>query len=332
MTAVDITWYTVMTETDITSKETLQMRIFVTGASGFIGSAVVPELLQAGHQVVGLARSDASACAIAAAGADVLRGELADLDVLRAGAAASDGVIHLGFIHDFANFAAAARTDQLAIEALGTALEGSNRPLVVASGMLGLTAGSVATERDATQVQPGAFVSPRQANVHTALSFVSRGVRTVMIRFAPTVHDAGDHGFIPHVIAVAREKGVSAYIGDGSNRWPAVHRLDAARLVRLAVEAAPAGSSVHAVGEEGIPIRAIAEVIGRKLDVPVVSIAPDAAGEHFGWLAGFLAVDCPASNALTREWLGWEPTHPGLIADLEQGHYFQAQEAAAGTH
>jgi nucleoside-diphosphate-sugar epimerase len=299
------------------------MRIFVTGATGFIGSAVVPELLQAGHRVVGLARSDAAADSIAASGAEVLRGELADLEVLRAGAAASDGVIHLGFIHDFANFAASALTDRLAIEAMGMALEGSNRPLVVASGVLMVAPGGVATEHDAVSIHPGSIVAPRLAGVQSALSFASRGVRTVMVRFAPTVHGAGDHGFIPHVIAIAREKGVSGYIGDGSNRWPAVHRLDAARLVRLAVESAPAGSAVHAVGEEGIAIRAVAEVIGRKLNVPVVSIAPENAGEHFGWMAGFFGADSPASNALTREWLGWQPTHPGLIEDLEQGHYFQ---------
>jgi nucleoside-diphosphate-sugar epimerase len=298
------------------------MRLFVTGGSGFIGSAVVPELLQSGHEVVGLARSDAAAQSIAASGAEVLRGELADLDVLRAGAAASDGVIHLGFIHDFANFAASALTDRLAIEAMGTALEGSNRPLVVASGVLMVAAGRVATERDAVCVDPGSLVSPRIASVQSALSFASRGVRTVMVRFAPTVHGEGDRGFIPHVIAIAREKGVSGYIGDGSNRWPAVHRLDAARLVRLAAEAAPAGSSMHAVGEEGVAIRAVAETIGRRLNVPVVSIAPENAGEHFGWIGGFFAADSPASSALTREWLGWQPTQPGLIEDLEQGHYF----------
>jgi nucleoside-diphosphate-sugar epimerase len=307
------------------------MRIFVTGASGFIGSAVVPELLLAGHQVVGLARSGASAQAISAMGADVLRGELADLEVLRAGAAASDGVVHLGFIHDFANFAASARIDQLAIEALGTALEGSNRPLVVASGVLGLAPGRVATERDAP-THSNSIVSPRQAGLQTALSFGSRGVRTVMVRFAPTVHDLGDHGFMPRIIAIAREKGVSGYVGDGTNRWPAVHRLDAARLVRLAVEVGPAGSSVHAVGEEGVAIRDVAAVIGRKLNMPVVSIAPGDAGEHFGWIAGFIGADSPASNALTREWLGWEPTHRGLIEDLEQGDYFQTQHDGAVTN
>ncbi len=307
------------------------MRVFVTGASGFIGSAVVPELLRSGHQVVGLARSDASANAIAAAGAEVLRGELADVETLAVGAAASDGVIHLGFIHDFANFAAAAETDRRAIEALGCALEGSNRPLLVASGMLGLAPGRMATERDVPSDDPGSVVAPRIANIKTALSFVPRGVRTVMVRFAPTVHGAGDRGFMARIVEVAREKGVSGYVGDGANRWPAVHRLDAARLVRLALEAAPAGSSVHAVGEQGVPIRDVAETIGRKLGIPAVSIAPERAGEHFGWIAGFLAWDTPASNALTREWLGWEPVHPGLIEDLEQGHYFEPKGAVASA-
>lgn len=308
------------------------MRVFVTGASGFIGSAVVPELRNAGHSVVGLARSDASARSIASAGAEVLRGELADVQLLRQGAAASDGVIHLGFIHDFANFAAAAETDRRAIEGLGGALEGSDRPLIVASGVFGLAPGRVATERD-VPVRDESLVAPRLAGLQAALAFASRGVRTVAVRFAPTVHDVGDHGFMPYVIAVAREKGVAGYIGDGSNRWPAVHRLDAACLVRLALESAPAGSAVHAVGEEGIPIRDVAETIGRKLNLPVVSIEPEKAGGHFGWLAGFLATDSPASNALTREWLGWEPSHRGLLEDLERGDYFQdrQQNAASAT-
>jgi nucleoside-diphosphate-sugar epimerase len=305
------------------------MRIFVTGASGFIGSAVVPELIQAGHIVVGLARSDTAAAAIAAAGADVARGELADIDTLRAGAAASDGVIHLGFIHDFANFAAAAQTDREAIEAMGTALEGSDRPLLVASGVLGIAPGRIATEDAATPEHLDGVASPRLASAQKALSFVPRGVRTVMLRFAPSVHGVGDHGFIPHIIGIAREKGVSGYIGSGANRWPAVHRRDAARLVRLAVESAPAGSAVHVVGDEGIPVRAIAEVIGRHLGVPVESVAPEDAAAHFSWMAGFLGMDSPASNALTRARLSWEPTHPGLIEDLEAGHYFDTQVTAA---
>src|ERR1700722_3650298 len=294
------------------------MRIFVTGASGFIGSAVVPELIAAGHTVGGLARADASAAAIAAAGAEVVPGDLSDLDTLRSAADASDGVVHLGFIHDFANFAAAAQTDQRAIEAIGGALVGSQRPLVLASGILGIAPGRVATERDVAPSHSELLASPRLAGLQTALSFVARGVRTVPVRFAPSVHGDGDHGFIPRIVEIAREKGASGYIGDGTNRWPAVHRLDAARLVRLAVESAPAGEPVHAIADEGIPIRTIAEVIGRQLNVPVVAVAPDRASEHFGWIGGFLAIDSPASSALTRASLGWNPTQPGLIADLEQ--------------
>jgi nucleoside-diphosphate-sugar epimerase len=305
------------------------MRIFVTGASGFIGSAVVPELIQAGHTVVGLARSDASAAAIAAAGAEVVRGDLNDLDTLRSAADASDGVVHLAFIHDFANFAAAAGVDRRAIEAIGGTLEGSHRPLVVASGILGIAPGRMATERDAAPDHSELLASPRLAGLQTALSFVSRGVRTIPVRFAPSVHGAGDHGFVPRIVDVAREKGVSAYIADGANRWPAVHRLDAARLVRLAVDSAPAGEPVHAIADEGIPIRAIAEVIGRQLNLPVVSIAPASASEHFGWIAGFLAIDSPASSALTRTSLGWNPTQPGLIEDLEQPHYFREHAVSA---
>jgi nucleoside-diphosphate-sugar epimerase len=307
------------------------MRIFVTGASGFIGSAVVPELIQAGHSVVGLARSDASAAAVAAAGGEVVRGDLDDLDVLRSAADGSDGVVHLAFIHDFANFAAAAEVDRRAIEAIGGALEGSRRPLVVASGILGIAPGRVATERDAAPDHSASLASPRLAGLQAALSFASRDVRTVPVRFAPSVHGAGDHGFVPRIVDVAREKGVSAYIGDGANRWPAVHRLDAARLVRLAVESAPAGQPVHAIADEGIPIRAIAEVIGRQLNVPVASVVPERASEHFGWIAGFLAVDSPASSALTRTSLGWNPTQPGLIADLEEPHYFREHASSTAS-
>ena len=296
------------------------MRVFVTGASGFIGSAVVPELIGAGHQVVGLARSDGSADALAAAGAAVQRGALDDLDSLRAGAAASDGVIHLAY--DFSQMQAAAQTDVRAVETLGAALEGSDRPLVIASGTATIAAGRLGTERDAPDPNSAGAHRIAIASAEAPLSLAARGVRSSVVRLAPSVHGEGDHGFIAILIGIAREKGVSGYVGDGSNRWPAVHRLDAAHLFRLALETAPAGSVLHGVADEGVPVRTIAEVIGRHLDLPVVAIAPEDAGEHFGWLWRFLAADVPASSALTRELLGWQPTQPGLIDDLDQGHYF----------
>jgi nucleoside-diphosphate-sugar epimerase len=298
------------------------MRVLVTGASGFIGSAIVPELIAAGHQVVGLARSDASAAALAAAGAEVHRGALDDLDSLRAGAAAADGVIHTAYIHDFSNMEASAHTDLHAVETLGAALEGSDRPLVITSGTAVLGAGHVGTERDAPD--PGSAGSHRIASEEAVLALAASGVRSAVVRPSPSVHGEGDHGFVAGLIGIARDKGVSGYVGGGSNRWPAVHRLDAARLFRLALETAPAGSVLHAVAEEGVPARDIAEVIGRHLDLPVVAVAPGDAGEHFGWLAGFFAADIPASSALTRELVGWQPTHAGLIDDLDQGHYFGA--------
>ncbi|SEP63314.1 SDR family oxidoreductase [Microlunatus flavus] len=288
------------------------MHVFVTGGSGFIGSAVVPELLGAGHTVVGLARSDASAERLAAAGADVLRGELADLDVLRRGASEADGTIHLGFVHDFANFAAAGVTDATAITAMAEALEGTGKALVTASGVLGLPAGRVVTERD----------EPAQAHRATALAFAGRGVRASAVRLAPTVHGAGDHGFVPALIGIAQRQGVSATIGDGRNTWPAVHRSDAARLFRLAVESAPAGSTLHATAEEGVETRAIAEAIGRHLGLPVTAVEPGAAAEeHFGWMARMFAMDVRASHALTSELLGWEPTGPGLLQDLDEAYF-----------
>jgi nucleoside-diphosphate-sugar epimerase len=298
------------------------MRVFVTGATGWIGSAVVPELIGAGHQVVGLARSDASAAALAAAGAEAHRGAVDDVESLRSGAAAADGVIHLAFKHEEAfagRFEAAADADRRAIEVLGAALEGSGRPLVIASGLAALTTGAVATE--AAAPDPTAPAGHRTLSERTALALATSGVRSSSVRLAPTVHGDGDTGFVATLVDIARDKGVAGYIGDGTNHWPAVHRLDAARLFRLALESAPPASVLHGAAEQGVALRAVAEAIGRGLDVPAASIASEAAGEHFGWLAGFLAIDVLASSAATRELLAWHPTHPGLIEDLEQGHY-----------
>jgi nucleoside-diphosphate-sugar epimerase len=306
------------------------MRIFVTGASGWIGSAVVPELIGAGHQVTGLARSDASAESLTAAGAELHRGTLDDLDSMHAAAAKSEGVIHLAFMHELAfsgDFQSAADADRRAVETFGEALAGSNRPLVIAAGTLGLAPGRVVSEHDAHGDASaiagfGGGPQTRWETSELVLSMAARGVRSSIVRLPPTNHGDGDNGFIATLVGIAREKGVSGYIGDGANRWPAVHRLDSAQLFRLAVENAPAGSTLHASAEEGVPIRDVAEVIGRHLDVPVESISAEDAREHFTWLAGFIGADSPASSALTQELLGWHPTHPGLIADLEQGHYF----------
>ncbi|MFI9103573.1 SDR family oxidoreductase [Streptomyces fildesensis] len=306
------------------------MRVFITGASGWIGSAVVPELIGAGHQVVGLARSDASAAALTAAGAEVRRGTLDDLDTLRSAAADSDGVIHLAFKHDIAfsgGFEDAADADRRAIDTFGEALAGSDRPFLIASGTLGLAPGQVATEQHGQASAPlGAHwtggLAKRLANAHATAALAERGVRSSIVRLPPTVHGDGDHGFLATVVAIAREKGVSGYIGDGANRWPAVHRSDAAHLFRLALESAPAGSTLHAVADEGVPIRSVAEVIGRHLALPVTSIDPDDAAGHFTWLAAFLGMDSPTSSAHTRELLGWQPTQPGLMDDLDKGHYF----------
>jgi nucleoside-diphosphate-sugar epimerase len=297
------------------------MRVFVTGASGFIGSAVVRELIDAGHQVVGLARSDSSARAVEAVGAQVHRGDLENLESLRAGAESADGVIHLAFNHDFTNYAGAAATDRHAIDALGEVLAGSDRPFVVTSGLAGFALGRSMTENDAADPN-----SPRGSE-HAALAFTSRGARVSVLRLPPSVHGEGDHGFVPRLIDIAREKGVSAYPGDGSNRWPAVHRFDAARLFRLALESAPAGARLHAIGDEGVPVRDIAGAIGRHLSLPVTAIAPEAAVDLFGWLGAFFSLDVPASSALTRELLGWRPTQPGLLDDLAQGHYFDDRAA-----
>lgn len=295
------------------------MRVFVTGASGWIGSAVVPELLGAGHQVVGLARSDRAAAVLEAAGATAHRGSLDDLGALRAGAEASDAVIHLGFNHDFSDMAGAGRTERAAVQTFGDALAGSGRPFLLASGVAGLAAGRVATERDPAPYRgPDA---PRGGSEQLALDYAERGVGSVSLRFAPTVHGDGDHGFVSTLVGVARDQGTSGYVGDGQNRWPAVHRLDAALLVRLALEKASAGSVVHAVGEQGIPTRDIAEVIGTQLGLPTRSVAREEAAAHFGWIGAFFALDAPTSSVLTQQRLGWSPTHPGLLADLRAGSY-----------
>jgi nucleoside-diphosphate-sugar epimerase len=297
------------------------MRVFVTGASGWIGSAAVPELISAGHQVVGLARSDDSAAALHATGAEVVRGTLDDRDVLRAAASASDGVIHLAFKHDIAftgDFQGAVDADRAAIETLGDALAGSDRPLVIASGILGLPVGATENDMPDTDTPAGA----RAANAAYTLSLAERGVRSSVLRLPPTVHGTGDNGFLPTIIGVARAKGVSAFVGDGTNRWPATHRGDVAQLFRLAAESAPAGTVLHAVDDEGVATRDIAEVIGRHLAVPVVSIPRAEAGTHFGWIGEIFAMDAVATSVLTRKLMGWQPSGPSLLDDLDAGHYF----------
>jgi nucleoside-diphosphate-sugar epimerase len=296
------------------------MRVFVTGATGFIGSAVVRELIQAGHQVTGLARSDAAAATLAAAGVTVLRGTLDDLDSLRHGAAAAEGVVHTGYNHDFSDIAGAAQTDRRAVGALGGALAGTDRPLVIASGIPLIPGRDVITEEDAA---PDGGPHPRVSE-QAAMPFAERSVRVCVVRLPPSVHGEGDHGFVPILIGIAREKGLSAYVGDGSNHWPAVHRLDAAALFRRALDQAPAGTRLNAVGDEGVPFRDIAGVIGRQLDLPVTSISREEADSHFGWFALFASLDERASSARTEEQFGWRPTRPGLIADLQEGHYFRA--------
>lgn len=303
------------------------MRVFMTGASGWIGSAVVPELIGQGHEVVGLARSDASAAALTAAGARAVRGTLDDLDTLRAAADDSDGVVHLAFKHDIAftgDFQGAADADRRAVEAFGEALAGSDRPFLIASGLAGLPLGRTVTERDGHGAPDASATGPesRRATAELVLSLAPRGVRSSVVRFPPTVHGEGDPGFMATLVGVARRRGVSGFVGDGSHRWSAAHRLDAAHLVRLTLEQAPAGTTVHAAAEEGVPIRSVAEVVGHHLDLPVVSVPEKDAGEHFGWIGPFLGADNPASSTLTRELLGWRPTRPGLLEDLDKGHYF----------
>jgi nucleoside-diphosphate-sugar epimerase len=291
------------------------MRVFVTGATGFVGQAVVRELTGAGHSVLGLTRSDTGAKALAEAGAEALHGAMEDLDSLRRGAARADGVIHLAFNHDFSKFQDNCEQDRQAILAIGEVLEGSDRPLLVTSGVALLAPGRTATEEDAP-----ARGFPRMSET-TAKELAARGVRAASVRLPPTTHGHGDHGFVPHLIGLAREKGVSAYIGDGQNRWPAGHRFDAAKVYRLALERGGEGGPYHAIAEEGVPFKEIAALIARRLNLPLVSVTPDEAAGHFGWFAMFAGMDVPTSSARTRELLGWEPTGPGLIADMEAGYF-----------
>ncbi|MET3879319.1 SDR family oxidoreductase [Chitinophaga sp. OAE865] len=294
------------------------MRVFVTGATGFVGTAIVQELISAGHQVLGLARSEASAQKLVKAGAEVLYGDLEDLDSLRAGASQTDGVIHAGFIHDFTRFAEVCEADKKAITTIGEVLAGSDRPLIVTSGTALVSPGKLATE----DIIPAFNPAWPRASEQAADAVCALGVRAASVRLSPSVHGDDDkHGFVPILVNTAREKGFSAYIGEGLNRWNAVHRLDAAHLFRLALENAAAGARYHACAEEAVTVRSVAEAIGKQLDMPVKSIAPEAAAEHFGWFAQMAAIDCPASAKLTQERLNWRPVHSTLLADIENGIY-----------
>ena len=297
------------------------MRVFITGGSGFVGSAVVQELINAGHQVLALARSEPTANALAEAGAEVHPGDLEDLDSLKSGVAVSDAVIHAGFVHDFSDFVRACETDRRAIETFGEVLTGSDRPLIVTSGLGLLAPGRIATEED---VAPPVSPSWPRASETTALSLISHRVNASVIRLSPSVHGEGDHGFVPMLIDLAREKGVSAYVGDGSNRWAGVHRLDAARLYRLALEQASAGAIYHGAADEGVAFRDLAEVIGKRLNVPVVSKSFEEAAEHFGWLGYFAGMDIAASSQMTQERLDWHPAQLGLLADIDHERYFRS--------
>jgi len=297
------------------------MRVFVTGATGFIGTAIVQELISAGHQVLGLARSDASAQALIDAGADVLRGDVENLDSLRSGAKETDGVIHAGFIHEFHRFKEVCEIDRIAITAIGEALAGTDKTFIVTSGTALVSPGKLATE----DLEPagGSHSHPRVASEEAVDAVAAMGVRVAALRLSPSVHGDGDHGFVPMLIDIARNKGLSAYIGEGQNRWTGVHKLDAAHLYRLALENAVKGAHYHGADEEGIPFKDIAEVIGKHLNLPVKSISTEEAAENFGWFVGFASLDIPVSSKLTREQLNWQPVQAGLLEDMEHGTYFK---------